>query len=499
MIRSPSSMLLLCSMRHRLALPKVLSPFTRSNYQQDDYALLSTLPSSRNRLGVEIISVENIKPGSPTPHHLKTYQVSMLDQFVASGMYMSFVYFYSNKDENIGSNLDDLISKRRQILKHSLAETLTRFYPLAGKLEGERFIDCNDDGAYYLEAKVSDRLSDFLNHPDKKSIHQLLPFVPNSMELMSKTNVVMIQTTIFGCGGISIGLHTSHKIIDGYSLATFLNAWAATARGSDDTICPSFISPSIFPPNPTLDSNTLANIFALCPKQLGKVVTRRFVFSASSLLTLKEKAAAPSRVVAVTGLIWKCIMAAASSRVRSCSNPSSALFVPVNIRARILPPFPPNSIGNVFLLTCTRFKYDDDDDDPVGLNSIVGIIKNTTDKVNSEFTEKFKGEEGFPKMVEYLNEMKLICSGKNVEQVLITSMCNSGIYDIDFGWGKPIWASVGDAHAGEVTSMGMVYLMDTRSGNGIEAWVTLVERDMAVLERDVELLAFASLNPSPLL
>ncbi|KAE9446183.1 hypothetical protein C3L33_21919, partial [Rhododendron williamsianum] len=46
--------------------------------------------------------------------------------------------------------------------------------------------------------------------------------------------------------------------------------------------------------------------------------------------------------------------------------------------------------------------------------------------------------------------------------------------------------------------MNLIYLLDTWSGGGIEAWVNLSEEDMAEFERDPELLAFTSLDPSPL-
>lgn len=44
----------------------------------------------------------------------------------------------------------------------------------------------------------------------------------------------------------------------------------------------------------------------------------------------------------------------------------------------------------------------------------------------------------------------------------------------------------------------LVFLMETRGGGGIEAWITLGEQDMALLEVDEELLSFASLDLSPL-
>ncbi|OWM70682.1 hypothetical protein CDL15_Pgr014355 [Punica granatum] len=41
-----------------------------------------------------------------------------------------------------------------------------------------------------------------------------------------------------------------------------------------------------------------------------------------------------------------------------------------------------------------------------------------------------------------------------------------------------------------------IFLVDTRSGDGIEAWVTMDEQDMALLQEDPELRAFANVNPS---
>jgi shikimate O-hydroxycinnamoyltransferase len=44
----------------------------------------------------------------------------------------------------------------------------------------------------------------------------------------------------------------------------------------------------------------------------------------------------------------------------------------------------------------------------------------------------------------------------------------------------------------------VVLLMDTRSGNEIDAWVLLDKEDMVVLGQNKELVAFASLEPSPI-
>lgn len=68
-----------------------------------------------------------------------------------------------------------------------------------------------------------------------------------------------------------------------------------------------------------------------------------------------------------------------------------------------------------------------------------------------------------------------------------TSLCKFPFYDIDFGWGRPKWASVG---------RNLVVLMDTSDGKGIEVWLGLVEEDMAIFEKNQELFKFVSLSQS---
>ena len=65
------------------------------------------------------------------------------------------------------------------------------------------------------------------------------------------------------------------------------------------------------------------------------------------------------------------------------------------------------------------------------------------------------------------------------------------------GGGKPIWvSSIGTSDS---VFSNLIILNDTRLGDGIEAWVTIDEQDMARLECNPELLTFASLDPSPLM
>ena len=77
----------------------------------------------------EIISRETIKPSFPTPHSQKWYKPSVFDQ-ISYGVYIPISLFYTS---NGGDNPVDF-SHKLSGLKKSLSETLTRCYPLSGRI-----------------------------------------------------------------------------------------------------------------------------------------------------------------------------------------------------------------------------------------------------------------------------------------------------------------------------------------------------------------------------
>ena len=65
-------------------------------------------------------------------------------------------------------------------------------------------------------------------------------------------------------------------------------------------------------------------------------------------------------------------------------------------------------------------------------------------------------------------------------------------------WGQPLWISTGSRRKRCLPIGNFAILMDTQRGDGIETRVELPEEDMAIFDENLELLAFASVNPSPL-
>ncbi|KAI8008795.1 (13S,14R)-1,13-dihydroxy-N-methylcanadine 13-O-acetyltransferase AT1 [Camellia lanceoleosa] len=110
----------------------------------------------------EIIGRETIKPSSPTPHHLRRYKLFPRDQF-SPQQYIPVVFFYINPSHTTrgsgidggGDSYDETANVRSEHLKESLSKTLTHFYPLAGRLRDNLSVNCNEEGADYLEARVT--------------------------------------------------------------------------------------------------------------------------------------------------------------------------------------------------------------------------------------------------------------------------------------------------------------------------------------------------------
>lgn len=439
-------------------------------------------------MDVEIISMEMIKPSSPTPNHLRNYKLSLLDQLIPTP-YAPIVLFYPNHDH--ASHFQVL--ERLDLLKKSLSETLTHFFPLAGTIKDDLSIDCDDQGARFTTAKVTkSSLNDFLESPDLKMIAQFLP---------CGVCVANIQANVFECGGVALGVCVSHRVLDGTALSNFLKSWANEKNAL--FVAPDFSASNTFPASDLCLKDASMEMWGSLFKK-GVFVTKRFVFDGPSIAFLKDTVAtrvsgysiSPTRVEAVSGFIWKHAMAAYEARFGSIDQ--SLLTHLVNIRKRAAPNFPEQAIGNLIwiasALACTGTinKVENDEAD---LRALVEGVRKCVSRVDGEYVKKLRGGDGWSKMQMCLKEIEEL-GRKNVHHLGFSSWCKLGFYDVDFGWGKPVWVGINDSSS--TYFMNLAILIDSKCGDGIEAWVTMDAQEMDVLEHNQEFRALASLNPSPL-
>ncbi|KAK1563127.1 hypothetical protein Q3G72_022758 [Acer saccharum] len=226
-------------------------------------------------LSVCIISREIIKPSSPTPNHLRIYNLSPID--------------------------------------------LRRLK--------DNFIDCDDYGVSFVEAHVAGDMSTVLKTPKIDLLGQLLSCKPHEMSA-TQFNLA-IQINYFDCGGVAITFCVGHFIVDATIVAHFIKSWAMVACGGDDIIK----DISLFPSQDwfgLLTSNVdpeILNIMAIPPRGESELkehssasnepypsssgkITKRFVFDKSKIIALQETFG--NRVThfeAIFVLIWSAIKA----------------------------------------------------------------------------------------------------------------------------------------------------------------------------------------------
>ncbi|KAK9901884.1 hypothetical protein M0R45_001880 [Rubus argutus] len=260
--------------------------------------------------------------------------------------------------------------------------------------------------------------------------------------------MIAFQVNVFACGGIAIGGSASHKLCDGLAANSILESWAAIFRGKRAKIIhPNFSQASlVFPPRALLPKKYLDLADSFWFKE-NNYVTRRFVFSVKAIATLQEKLRSkcvpkPSRIEVLTCFIWKHAMASSRALSPGTSPRTSIVAHAMNMRSRMKPQMSSaNIIGNFFWWATTvadssKLKEAHE------LCDLVNQINESLRGFDRDYFESLQGEEGF----------------------------------------------------GAISENFTVF-MESQWGKGIEAWVTLEEKQMDVLERDPEFLAFASPNP----
>ncbi|XP_051142558.1 stemmadenine O-acetyltransferase-like [Andrographis paniculata] len=438
----------------------------------------------------KVILSEFIKPSSPTPAHLRTYKLSMLDQIMEPFLIPIVLYFPPCSD-TIVNHLDDAFSHVTQQLKLSLSSILTRFYPFAGRAnQSNQSIDCNDAGVHFTVVRYSGhRLSDLLQNPDKDLPDQLLPAkVAWHSEIDSKCLTLQIKVSYFDCGSIAISALFWHKLVDAQAMVNFLKAWGTANRGSRGGACPNYISQFLFPhKEELLDKNRVSQRIL----NEGKWETKRYVFDSIAISSLKDKSGLknPTRVEAVSAFLWKCFMAASLKNGKS----ASALAIATNLRGRAQPPFPSDCFGN-FISIETESSMNR----PTGEHTdLARKFRDAIRKCNGDYITRIQGDGGLrgldAKMQSLFAEVP-----NGADLLTISSWCRFGGYEADFGWGKPLWMTTYFHGSRTSKYINIIGLMDTRNGQGIEALVTLGETYMPFFDAIEELHELACVEPSPL-
>ncbi|KAK4414171.1 Tabersonine-19-hydroxy-O-acetyltransferase [Sesamum alatum] len=432
---------------------------------------------------IKTVSTQLIRPSSPTPPQLRHFNLSFIDQRIPPS-YIPLLLYYnlSSTHEDNRYNLKQPEMSRR--LKRSMSDALVQFYPLAGRiLDGLPLVDCSDEGILYIEATADGKISDIVRSPDSGTLDNLIPFKSNG-SISNAEELLAVQATLFNCGGISVGICISHSIADGATLSSFINCWAAIARRDQPNVdvSPLFNSATLFPPRNTPDFRPNFKNLAIQAPPVN-LLMERLLFPASAIDELKQKAAEnssiikPTRVEVVTAFLWsRCLVAKGLD-----ASHKSVAFHPVNLRGRV-PALTERSFGNVFQMTHAENAGE------TNWTRLVEKLRAAFGKIDNEYVKMLSGEKGCEIAKENFQGISKFLATGNVAVLLFSSYCRFPIYEVDFGWGKPVWVS-----SASFSIKDMIMLFDSVvSPGGIEVWIVMVDHEMERLRRDSEIQRFTS-------
>ncbi|XP_019179900.1 PREDICTED: vinorine synthase-like [Ipomoea nil] len=432
-------------------------------------------------LKVEVYQKEKVRPCSPTPQTLRNYKLSLLD-ILASTFYTPIVFFYDSRAG--GPSRHDYDE-----LKDSLMKTLSVLYPLAGRIKDGSTIECNDEGADFVRAKVTNcDMGEFLRHPKLEDIRQLLPLDPYPNAIHPAQPMLAVQVNRFRCGGTAVGFCIWHGLADASAMTGFFNTWAAINRGEgpinpDGLIvdASSIFRPGNFVPSPQAP---------LSLKKPGKNTSKRFVFGKRDIERLRNDYYQPSehrrrqsRVEALSAFIWAAVI-----RAILPANPNlktHLLINMMNLRKKFNPPFPSQCLGNIYQGVASRWELEADGGGSVTAGFLVGRVAEAIHKVTDDYVREMHVEGGFLRVASDL--FKSLHNADEIKFLSISSLCNIQFSQVDFGWGKPIWIGLG--HTMEDSAI----FMDAEDG-GVEVWIGLPQEVMCNLDKDMKFHAYVSFS-----
>ncbi|XP_057767979.1 pelargonidin 3-O-(6-caffeoylglucoside) 5-O-(6-O-malonylglucoside) 4'''-malonyltransferase-like [Salvia miltiorrhiza] len=414
---------------------------------------------------INLISRKLIKPTTQTPQHLNQYSISFTDEF-SPPMNVRILLFYTSA------------SKRIRRLEESLGEILPRFYPLAGRyIKTDHVVDCSDEGAEFIEAEATDVESmdliramepDQLNHLFSRQFYQL--------DESAACPLLSVQATRFKCGGLAVGIGIAHRIFDGSSLETFVQAWSDHSAAGETAITPSFDSPSLLPRGdldctPTTDKSEMKNI---------SICTKRFLFTAEAITRLRyelrreESDPYITRVRAACALIAKALIDL--DRARHGQSRPCLVVQAFNVRKRTVPPLQKDACGNFAVQSVTR-SMSAAEAERMSVGGLVGVLGEAIDKTTSDCSRILSAGAGGLNEIVVVPAMNALAKSLSDEENVIwcSDWSKFEFSKTDFGWGKPVWATIG-----AVAVENMVVLTETGGDGEIEAWVHLKSNEMSL-------------------
>ncbi|KAK9741376.1 hypothetical protein RND81_03G101200 [Saponaria officinalis] len=439
-------------------------------------------------MSIQIKQSTLVRPAEETPR--KSLWLSKIDMILRTPYSHTGAVLIYKPDNKNNTHPSSSTYFDANILIEALSQTLVPFYPMAGRLKinGDRYeIDCNGEGALFVEAESNHVLEDFGDFRPNDELHRVMVPTCDYSKGISKFPLLMVQLTRFKCGGVSIGFAQHHHVCDGMAHFQFNNSWARVAKGLGLALEPVHdrylhLRPRN-PPQIEFTHDQFEPFVPSLPKELsgGKASTAQTLFTLTReqinilKLQLDSTTATTTKLSTyevVAGHVWRTV-----SKARGLPNDQEIkLIMPIDGRSRLNnPSLPKGYCGNVIFLGVCTSTIGDLSSKP--LTCIASNVHETLKSLDEDYLrsaiDHTESKTGLPVPFMGGPEKTLY------PNILVNSWGRIPYHEMDFGWGSPTFFGISN-----IFYDGQCFLIPSRDGDGsMTLAINLFEPHLALFKK----------------
>lgn len=466
---------------------------------RDCAEMASVNPPISKGYQLKVVNTEFIVPALPMQQH--TLPLSNLDLTIPPVSVHVFFCYKNPFRRTFASALSHL--------KTSLSRVLVSYYVFAGRLITDSIglpkLHCNNKGVRLTQVCAAAAFSELnLYNPDESVEEKLVPLLSKPSEedgsavsgvqvrgpighiiistcaafLHNNLNDIWyFQVTEFSCGGIVVGCTFDHRIADAYSANMFFISWAKHSR-NNSTLSPnpSIACSILCPRDSPAYCAEIENMYVRHALQEAgqenprppSLVSRIYHLDVKNIVDLQINANKDgnsyTKLEAFGAYLWKLLIS--TQKVNDTLNCKIGIVVDGRPRLREMR-ISPNYFGNVIILPFAQSSAHYIKRKPLCWSA--GLIHDAIQSATNE--------ECFQSLIDFVETIKptpalakIYCRADGIQSsgpaVLVSSGLRFPLYEVDYGWGKPMFASYHFPWGGEAG-----YVMPTQSPAGDGSWI----------------------------